>query len=60
MTELEEWVKKHVKWVHKAFYIDPVFNCEVYLKHNCAHVDGMLCEYEKCDIRLRHLQEKNE
>ena len=37
---------------------DPVYNCEVYKKIGCSHVDGFLCDFEKCEIRLGALQEK--
>mgnify|MGYP003342533845 CR=1 FL=1 len=60
MTELEEWMKTHVKWVPKAFYIDPVYNCLVYKTEGCAHVDGFLCDYEKCEIRLDAIRKKSE
>ena len=38
---------------------DPVYNCEVYKNEGCSHVDGFLCDFEKCDIRLGRLREKN-
>ena len=29
---------------------DPMTSCDVYRKEGCAHVDGFLCDVEKCDI----------
>ena len=63
MSDLEEWMKTHVKWVPKASYVDagadPVFHCQVYKQECCTHVDGFLCKYEDCDIRLNYQGEKN-
>ena len=59
MNDLEEWMKKHVKWVPKALYVDPVFHCAVYKQEGCSHVDGFLCNYEDCDIRLKYQGVKN-
>ena len=36
---------------------DPVKHCVVYKTEGCSHVDGMLCDYETCDIRLKYLEE---
>ena len=30
---------------------DPVKHCIVYKEFGCAHVDGMLCDFETCSIR---------
>jgi hypothetical protein len=29
---------------------DPMYNCEVYLKHGCSHIDGIHCDYPDCHI----------
>lgn len=29
---------------------DPVYQCEVYKKQGCAHVDGILCDFPQCTI----------
>lgn len=31
---------------------DPVKYCEVYKESGCSHVDGYLCNFKKCSIRL--------
>jgi len=31
---------------------DPVRHCDVYREDGCSHVDGYLCDFETCDIRL--------
>jgi len=31
---------------------DPVKCCIIFKKYGYAHVDGYLCDYETCDIRL--------
>jgi hypothetical protein len=38
---------------------DPVKHCDVYKEDGCSHVDGYLCDFEKCDIRLEWAQKKN-
>lgn len=35
----------------RRFILDPVYKCEVHKQIGCAHVDGMLCGFPKCDIR---------
>lgn len=30
---------------------DPVYNCDVYKKEGCSHVDGLLCDMETCSCR---------
>lgn len=30
---------------------DPVKNCEVYKQEGCSHVDGVLCEFDTCEVR---------
>ena len=39
--------------------MDPVKHCDVYKEDGCSHVDGYLCDFEKCDIRLEWAQKKN-
>lgn len=29
---------------------DPVYNCDVYRKEVCSHVDGMQCDMKTCKI----------
>lgn len=31
---------------------DPVYKCTLYKKRGCAHVDGMLCNYDTCRERI--------
>ena len=31
---------------------DPLYHCIVVKESGCAHVDGYLCDYNKCDMRL--------
>lgn len=30
---------------------DPVYSCIVFKQSGCSHVDGMLCDFETCDMR---------
>lgn len=30
---------------------DPVYDCNTYKKIGCSHVDGMLCDFPKCDMQ---------
>ena len=40
---------------------DPVKHCDLYKDDGCSHVDGFLCDYETCEMRLEYmdLQKKN-
>ena len=31
---------------------DPVKHCDLYKDDGCAHVDGYLCDFETCSMRL--------
>lgn len=53
MFKLGHLFKKHRE-------TDPVFNCYVYLRHGCSHVDGLLCDFDTCKIRLDWLKEEQE
>ena len=33
---------------------DPVTHCKLYREEGCAHVDGYLCDYETCEMRLEY------
>lgn len=33
---------------------DPVKYCKLYRKSGCSLVDGMLCDFDKCRMRLEH------
>jgi hypothetical protein len=33
---------------------DPLYQCKVYRQQGCAHIDGYLCDYPKCDILQEH------
>lgn len=35
-------------------YPDPVKSCVVYRNEGCAHVDGQLCDYDKCRDRIEY------
>jgi hypothetical protein len=37
---------------------DPVKHCDLYKDEGCAHVDGFLCDYETCEMRLDYHTEK--
>ena len=39
--------------------LDPVKNCELYLKEGCSHVDGMLCDFPDCEMN-KILKPKNQ
>jgi hypothetical protein len=38
---------------------DPVKHCKLYSDEGCAHVDGFLCDYETCDMRIIYETAKN-
>lgn len=37
---------------------DPVYNCDVYRKEGCSHVDGMLCDMKTCKILADYRSDK--
>ena len=42
---------KFIAWFKRVFIThegDPVYHCEHYKQHGCAHVDGYLCDMETC------------
>jgi hypothetical protein len=39
-----------------ARHPDPVKHCLVYKQDGCCHVDGFLCDYNTCDIRLNWMK----
>jgi hypothetical protein len=41
--------------------MDPVRHCDLYKDEGCAHVDGFLCDFETCSMRLEYIgaPEKN-
>lgn len=38
--------------IKELFNSDPVYNCKVYTKIGCSHVDGLLCDFKTCSLRL--------
>lgn len=34
---------------------DPVKHCELYKDGGCSHVDGILCDFETCSMRLEYV-----
>lgn len=49
----EAWIRflNILNALRNPFKKDPVKHCDVYKKEGCAHVDGMLCDMDKCTIR---------
>ena len=42
------------KWVATEFLsYDPVYDCKVFKEDGCVHVDGPLCDMDKCNL-LKH------
>ncbi len=47
------------KILNQLFKNDPVFNCQLYKDENagsCVHVDGILCDYPKCEMLSLYLK----
>ena len=40
------------------FSKDPLYSCDVYKKEGCCHVDGILCDVNKCLILKEYVKEK--
>ena len=52
------------RWLTKIFDMDddPVYNCELYLDKDagsCSHVDGPLCDFPYCTLRVDYLDSKD-
>lgn len=45
-------IKNLTKWIEDRIGKDPLYHCIVVKESGCAHVDGMLCDYNTCDMRL--------
>jgi len=59
MEVFDPFVQQEPK--RKNFFIDPVKHCVTYQESGCAHVDGFLCEPEKCGgFKKNVLKEKKE
>ena len=37
---------------------DPVKHCDLYKDEGCSHVDGFLCDFETCSMRLDYVLRK--
>ena len=48
-------IKRIKKFFFKLKNNDPLFNCEYHKQCGCVHVDGPLCDFPNCDIRLAHI-----
>lgn len=50
-----------IEWLIKIFLIsknDPLYNCLLYKRHGCSHVDGLLCDFPNCSMSKKYdLQE---
>lgn len=33
---------------------DPVYHCKMYKDKGCSHVDGILCDFKTCTIKLEY------
>ncbi len=38
---------------------DPVKHCELYKKEGCSHVDGYLCDFKTCKMRIDYDNNRN-
>ena len=47
--------KKLVRDFHLAPEDDPVYHCLLYIYEGCNHVDGYLCDYDTCKMRIEWL-----
>lgn len=41
-------IKKIAAKIKNRRQNDPVYSCQQYKTHGCAHVDGMLCNLKTC------------
>lgn len=49
-----KFIKYLIKFFKELRKNDPVKHCEVYKTEGCSHVDGYLCDFKNCNIRLEH------
>lgn len=51
-------IKQIIKWIKEGF-ADPVKGCELYKNEGCSHVDGLLCDYPKCEMLKEYRKNGN-
>ena len=51
-------IKQIIKWIKEGF-VDPVRGCELYKNEGCSHVDGLLCDYPKCEMLKEYRKNGN-
>lgn len=57
---LKDWfVKYFLKNFTTIYASDAVKHCALYKRNGCAHVDGILCNYEDCSMRLDFIKKHN-
>lgn len=47
-------MKRLIAWF-KRKTIDPAKHCVTYKRYGCAHVDGYLCEFNNCPMRINQV-----
>ena len=47
-------------WLKRLLRVDedPVRSCDLYKEEGCPHVDGLLCDMQRCRMRKEHLLKK--
>ena len=38
--------------------LDPCRHCELHKEEPCTHVDGYLCNYETCEMRIEFVSQR--
>lgn len=51
-------IKKFIKRLNISKN-DPYYHCELFRDRGCAHVDGLLCDFPKCDMNKSYKENKN-
>jgi hypothetical protein len=34
---------------------DPFYKCKLYRNEGCSHIDGILCDFPKCEINREYI-----
>lgn len=50
-------MKKLLNFWKRINQNDPALNCVVHNTDGCSHIDGMLCDFPKCEMDLKKLKE---
>lgn len=51
---MKKIINKIKRFYYRIINRDPLKKCTFHKEIGCSHVDGPLCDFPNCDIRLEH------